>query len=100
MFFLGGSIFFMSGIVLAYINRYILSQLEYVLELRLQNLPETLHEDNIDKGMGNIDRFSILHLSPCRSAQKDKNITCYKVLCGASKEINQKRVPPKWQVTQ
>ena len=72
---------------------------EYVLELRFQNLPETLHEDNIDKGKGIIDRFSILHLSSCRSAQKDKNTTCYKVIGWASKEINQKGVPPEWQVT-
>ena len=90
-FFFGGEAYSLcQPLYLVYINRYILSQLEYVLELRFQNLAETLHEDNIDKRKGIIDRFSFLHLSPCRSAQKDKNITCYKVLCWASQEINQK----------
>ena len=90
-FLLGGEAYSLcQPLYLVYINRYILSQLEYVLELRFQNLAETLHEDNIDKRKGIIDRFSFLHLSPCRSAQKDKNITCYKVLCWSSQEINQK----------
>ena len=99
MFFWGEAYSLCQALYLAYINRYILSQLEYVLRLRFQNLPEPLHEDNIDKGKGIIDRFSILHLSSCRSAQKDKNTTCYKVVGWASKEINQKGVPPEWQVT-
>lgn len=44
---------------------YILSQLEYVLEPRLQNLSENLYQESADTEKG-IDRFSSLHRPPSR----------------------------------
>lgn len=84
------------ALCMAHMDRCILSQLEYVSELRFQYLLENLYQDTVTQKtvLASFHLFIFLHPE---SAQRDKNC---KVICWAGKKINQKSVPLNCKATQ